>query len=182
MADEDLSDEQLRQLLKDAEHRLRNRGKQQSQVSSLSHIQTRYASVANHPPRIWRACYRQQNFSSIPKIASTTLIEPYVKTTPQGAQVDRSHLVTLKERKLANGMRVVEDPVAIKEKAIKVRYFIVNLMVIIFYEENLSQKNMTQNVVPSWYRPAQNDFLYIHSYAEKKPDYMFSFKLLSKHC
>jgi len=139
MADEDLSDEQLRQLLKDAEQRLRKRGKQQSQVSSLSRVQTRYASIANHPPRIGRAYYRQQNFSSIPKIASTTPTEPYVKTTPQGAQVDRSHLVTLKERKLANGMRVVEDPVAIKEKAIKVRYLIVNLMVI-FYEENLSQK------------------------------------------
>jgi hypothetical protein len=62
-------------------------------------------------------------------------------------------LVTLKERKLANGMRVVEDPVAIKEKAIKVRYPIVILMAIIFYEENLSQKNMTQNVVPSWVSP-----------------------------
>jgi hypothetical protein len=57
MADEDLSDEQLHQLLKDAEQRLRNRGKQRPQVSSLATVQTKYARMPNHPPRIGRACY-----------------------------------------------------------------------------------------------------------------------------
>jgi hypothetical protein len=32
-------------------------------------------------------------------------------------------------------------------------------MAIIFYEENLSQKNMTQNVVPSWVSPCTKWFL-----------------------
>jgi hypothetical protein len=47
-------------------------------------------------------------------------VEPYIKTADQGASVDPSHLVTAQERKLANGIRVVEDPVAIKAKAAKV--------------------------------------------------------------
>ncbi|KAH9221879.1 putative rRNA-processing protein fcf2 [Leptodontidium sp. 2 PMI_412] len=94
MADGDLSDEQLKQLLKDAEQRLRNKGKQQIQLSTASSLE-----------------------SSLPKITVEKPIISYIKSTKTGAQVDRSHLVTDKERKLANGTRVVEDPVAIKKRA-----------------------------------------------------------------
>ncbi|PMD14883.1 Fcf2-domain-containing protein [Hyaloscypha hepaticicola] len=93
MADEDLSDEQVRQLLKDAEERLRS--KRAASKTSLT----------------------LQN--SIPKLESGKAIEPYIKTTDQGAYVDPSHFVSPQERKLANGIRVVEDPVAIKAKAAK---------------------------------------------------------------
>jgi hypothetical protein len=44
MADEDLSDEQVRQLLKDAEERLRSRRTQGSQDSSLETLQKRYCA------------------------------------------------------------------------------------------------------------------------------------------
>jgi len=96
MADEDLSDEQVRQLLREAEERLRSRRAQGSHTSSVETLQ-----------------------NSIPRLASEKAIEPYVKTTDQGASVDPSHLVSAQERKLAGGIRVVEDPVAIKAKAAK---------------------------------------------------------------
>ncbi|CZT46416.1 probable FCF2 Essential nucleolar protein involved in the early steps of 35S rRNA processing [Rhynchosporium secalis] len=94
MADEDLSNEQLRQLLKDAEQRLRSKGKQQMLMSTASSIE-----------------------SSLPKITMKSPIVSYIKSTKTGAQVDRSHLVTEKERKLANGSRIVEDPITIKKRA-----------------------------------------------------------------
>ncbi|KAG4427790.1 hypothetical protein IFR05_016726 [Cadophora sp. M221] len=94
MADEDLSNEQLKQLLREAEQRLRNKGKQQMQISTASSIE-----------------------SNLPKITVDNPIVSYIKSTKTGAQVDRSHLVTEKERKLANGTRVVEDPITIKKRA-----------------------------------------------------------------
>ncbi|PVH71435.1 putative rRNA-processing protein fcf2 [Cadophora sp. DSE1049] len=94
MAEGDLSDEQLKQLLKDAEQRLRNKGKQQIQISTACSIE-----------------------SSLPKITVQHPIVSYIKSTKTGAQVDRTHLVTEKERKLANGVRVVEDPITIKKRA-----------------------------------------------------------------
>ncbi len=47
MADDSLSDEQLQQLLKDAEQRLRGKGKKQTQVSELSALSSRYCAPPN---------------------------------------------------------------------------------------------------------------------------------------
>jgi len=94
MAEEELSEEQLKQLLKDAEQRLRNKGKQQIQISTASPTE-----------------------SSLPQITTAKPIVSYIKSTKTGPQVDRSHLVTEKDRKLANGIRVVEDPITIKKRA-----------------------------------------------------------------
>ncbi|KUJ19787.1 putative rRNA-processing protein fcf2 [Mollisia scopiformis] len=93
MADDNLSDEQLQQLLKDAEQRLRSKSKKQnkpSEISALSH--------------------------SIPRIASDTKIDSYIKSTQHGPQIDVSHLVSEHERKLANSFRVVEDPITVKKR------------------------------------------------------------------
>jgi hypothetical protein len=43
MVDDDLSDEQLQQLLKDAEQRLRSKSKKQNQISEISALSNRYA-------------------------------------------------------------------------------------------------------------------------------------------
>ncbi|TVY83610.1 rRNA-processing protein fcf2 [Lachnellula suecica] len=95
MADEDLSDAQLRQLLKDAEQRLKAaKGRKNNQDTSLA-------------------------TQSIPKITSD--VSSYIQRTSQGAQVDSAHLVKPEERKLANGVRRVEDPVAVKAKAEKAK-------------------------------------------------------------
>tara|TARA_R110002060_G_scaffold54161_3_gene64770 strand:- start:802 stop:954 length:153 start_codon:yes stop_codon:yes gene_type:complete len=45
MAEEELSEEQLKQLLKDAEQRLRNKGKQQIQISTASPTESRYSPL-----------------------------------------------------------------------------------------------------------------------------------------
>jgi len=93
MADEDFSDEQLRSLLKDAEQRLKAvKGRRNDQGDALH---------------------------GIPKIDLGKSVTSYIQKTSQGAQVDPSHLVKPEERKLANGIRRVEDPVAVKAKAAK---------------------------------------------------------------
>lgn len=56
---------------------------------------------------------------SIPKM-STKTIESYITSTKKGTQVDAKHLVTEEQRKQANGVRIVEDPVAVKNKAAEV--------------------------------------------------------------
>ena len=147
MADEDLSDEQVRQLLKDAEERLRIRKGLGPKSSSLDTLQNRYAPKA--VPTVLDILLLTQASSSIPRLASQKTIEPYVKTTDQGASVDRSHLVTAEQRKSANGIRVVEDPVIVKAKAAKVCH-ILSYSHNFFDEENLSQRTLTQNLVPSW--------------------------------
>ncbi|TVY53638.1 rRNA-processing protein fcf2, partial [Lachnellula cervina] len=91
MADEDLSEEQIHQLLKDAELRLKaDKGRRHNQENALQ---------------------------CIPKIDSGKSVTPYIQKTSQGAQIDPSHLVKPEERRLANGIRRVEDPVAVKAKA-----------------------------------------------------------------
>ncbi|PSS18696.1 hypothetical protein M430DRAFT_102419 [Amorphotheca resinae ATCC 22711] len=94
MADEDLSDEQLKQLLKDAEQRLK-------EAKGSKELQTQNASVPK----------------SIPKVANKQLITPYISTTDNGAHVDPSHLVNPREKKLSNGIRRVQDPLEIKAQA-----------------------------------------------------------------
>ncbi|KAF8866013.1 putative rRNA-processing protein fcf2 [Acephala macrosclerotiorum] len=96
MADDNLSDEQLQQLLKDAEQRMRAKGKKPSTASEISALS-----------------------QSIPKIASDKKIDSYIKATANGPQIDSSHLVSEQQRKLANSFRVVEDPIAVKKKAEK---------------------------------------------------------------
>lgn len=94
MADDSLSDEQLQQLLKDAEQRMRAKGKKLSTASEISALS-----------------------QSIPKIASDKKIDSYIKATANGPQIDSSHLVSEQQRKLANSFRGVEDPIAVKKKA-----------------------------------------------------------------
>jgi hypothetical protein len=91
--------------------------------------------------------------SSIPRLASEKIIEPYIKTTDLGASVNPSHLVTAQERKLANGIRVVEDPVAVKAKAAKVCPIHLPLVHNSSMRKIYPKKNMTQNLVPSWVPP-----------------------------
>ncbi|KAK2628424.1 hypothetical protein QTJ16_001527 [Diplocarpon rosae] len=92
MADHDLSDEQVKQLLKDAELRLKNKAKQ---------VQTSTASSLE---------------SSLPKIAVENSVQPYIKASDNGPQIEPSRSVTEKDRKLANGIRIVEDPIIIKKR------------------------------------------------------------------
>lgn len=53
----------------------------------------------------------------LPKIASDSPINSYIQKTKQGAQIDPSMLIKAEDRKLANGIRIVEDPIMVKAKA-----------------------------------------------------------------
>lgn len=68
---------------------------------------------------------------------STKTIESYITSTSKGTHVDAKHLVTEEQRKQANGVRIVEDPVAVKNKAAEVCAFFFPFT--IFDDENLSQ-------------------------------------------
>jgi hypothetical protein len=99
--------------------------------------------------------------TSIPRISSSKPITPYISATTHSAYVDRSHLVTARDRELSSGVRTVQDPIEIKARAAQVRLLPVSQLEAIFYEENLSQINMTQNLAPSWVPPCNNDDLSI---------------------
>lgn len=53
---------------------------------------------------------------------------PYVKTTANGAQVDREFLITSKDRKLASQLRSVENPIAAKTASQIVRSYLFTLL------------------------------------------------------
>ncbi|KAH8683277.1 Fcf2 pre-rRNA processing-domain-containing protein [Tricladium varicosporioides] len=99
MTNEDYTDEQLRQLLRDAEQRLRaSKNKKNDQDTSMLALQ-----------------------KGIPKVASGDTIPGYITKTKNGALVDSSLLVKPEERKLANCIRKVEYPVMMRAKAAKAK-------------------------------------------------------------
>lgn len=116
MTDQDLSDEQVKQLLKDAEQRLRNKAKQRLSISTSS-LKSRYVFKLLAS----RKSLTDLDLFSLPKIAVENSIKPYIIASENGPQVDRSHLVTQEQRRQANGIRIVEDPIAIKKRAEEVR-------------------------------------------------------------
>lgn len=113
MADEDLSDEQLQQLLKDAESRLRSKSKGKSQA--LAALDQRYFATIIVNPR-----YGLTSSCRIPQIDSGSAIQSYINKTKQGAQIDKSLLVQPEVRQLASVVRTVEDPVAVRANVEKV--------------------------------------------------------------
>jgi hypothetical protein len=154
MADGDLSDEQLKQLLKDAELRLKEAKPNQALQTQDFSFQRKYVKPLPHLPSSSSFLGQLSNiWHSIPKVASKTQITPYISSTSRGARVEPSHMVNAAERKLSSGVRTVQDPVEVKAKADQVRLSPYTTPEEIFDEENLSQKNMTQNSAPSWVLP-----------------------------
>lgn len=114
MADEDLSEQQLQQLLKDAEERLRSRSETKLQAHSV--LQERYAT----PVYLCSRASISNNFSRIPQINPGSAIQSYINKTKQGAQVDKALLVKPEVRQLASVVRTVEDPLTVKANIAKV--------------------------------------------------------------
>ena len=95
--DEDLSEEQIEQLLKQAEDRLRQKALSKD-VNISGYTLPRSAKL---------------NVSALPK--------PYVQITGDIARADSRRLPDEKQRKLANGgVRRVEDPLILKRKTFEV--------------------------------------------------------------
>lgn len=114
-ADEELTDEQIEQLLARATARLQEKAKQQQLTKSTT-----------------------QTFT-FPKLDAGQLEKPYVETKGDVATVDASRLLEEKQRKQANGIRKVEDPVTAKKAAAEVRSAHILLFYTVYNEENLSQ-------------------------------------------
>lgn len=96
--DEDLSDEQIEQLLKQAETRLCQ------QQHSLKH-DSRYVPA----------------IPSAGKLDISTLPKPYVQTDGEVARVDTQKILDERQRKIADGaIRTVEDPLVVRKKTLEV--------------------------------------------------------------
>ncbi|KAL9091907.1 MAG: hypothetical protein Q9165_004659 [Trypethelium subeluteriae] len=93
--DEDVSDEQIHQLLKEAETRLR----------------------AQHSTALARSG-KDSSFKSLPRLDASAAEKPYIENDGAVARIDQSRLLSDDQRNLANGIRKIEDPVAVKKRAI----------------------------------------------------------------
>ena len=110
---DELSDEQIEQLLQQATVRLR-----EQQALKLD---SRYVPAV----------------PTTGKLMVSTLATPYVQTTGDIAKADTSRLVDEQHRQLADGaIRKVEDPVMVKQKNLEVRYATCSRSTHVAYEEN----------------------------------------------
>ncbi len=127
-ADEDLTDEQIDQLLARATARLKDKSKADSQdVLKLA----------------------AEDTYTFPKLEPCKLEKPYVTQKDGLAAVDGPRLVEERQRKQAtNGVRKVTDPVAVKRMAIEVSH---NPSIdVCCNEENLSHIILSGVRAPLW--------------------------------
>ncbi|KAI4745948.1 rRNA-processing protein FCF2 [Aureobasidium sp. EXF-12298] len=96
--EEDLSDEQMQQMLAQA-------AKRRQEKASVALFDKDDKDKAN-----------QFNF---PKLNTGEMVQPYVSNAGDVATVDRSRLLSEQDRKLSNQIRKVEDPVAFKKKTLE---------------------------------------------------------------
>jgi hypothetical protein len=147
LENQDLSDGQIQQMLRDAEQRMRasteagaNALISTSGVSSLPGLDSRYVFTGNSGIPFQFIHLLTPRSTSISTGSGSGLPSLYVKPTVSGAQVDPEFLVSKKERKLANTPRCVEDPIAAKAKAVKVSYSS-STFITMFYEENYPKES-----------------------------------------
>lgn len=91
---EDLSDEQIEAMLARATERLQQKG----EVAKTG----------------------EKSLYTFPKLNAGKLEKPYVSSKADVASVDASRLLDEKDRKQANGIRKVEDPLTAKKAALEV--------------------------------------------------------------
>ena len=94
--DEDLTDAQVRELLDGAAQRMREK--------QAAHLST---TPSNAPFKL-------------PKLAAGPVADTYTKTQGNITRLDSSKLMNKRDQVLANGVRKIEDPVAVKQQKLKV--------------------------------------------------------------
>jgi hypothetical protein len=95
ITDDDMTDEQIEQLLAAAAARLQEKSKKGSQLVKTP----------------------EEQRLTFPKLDTGNLEKPYVSMNGEIATLDASRLLQDRHRKLANGARKVEDPVVAKKAA-----------------------------------------------------------------
>jgi hypothetical protein len=97
----DLTDEEIQQLLLEAEGRLR--GPVVSTTQDFDAASLRYVK----PPFNFRLCHGSHS-SRIPKLSSGTVLEPYVRQGDEIATVDSAQLIDPKQKELSNSIRSLD--------------------------------------------------------------------------
>jgi ribosomal protein S18 len=93
--EEELSDEQMQQILAQAAQRRKDEHKDQTKSSTTASLH-------------------------FPKLNTGNMTQPYVSNQGEVARVDATRLLAANDRKLANRIRKVDDPVAVKNKLLEV--------------------------------------------------------------
>ncbi len=120
--DEDLSDGQIEKLLTRATARLQQKDNTQELATS-------------HP---------KQHFN-FPKLNTGKLEKPYISTKGDVATVDAKRLLEEKQRKQANMVRKVEDPMMVKKAAIEVSLAPISDTQAPCYEENFPNLHLERS-------------------------------------
>ncbi|KAJ5921553.1 Fcf2 pre-rRNA processing [Penicillium verhagenii] len=93
----DLTDDQVQQLLLEAESRLRGSDLQLVQDSDIASI------------RVTRTHGTDSVYDSIPKLTPGTTLEPYVRQSHDFATADTAQLVDQKQKKLSNSLHLIQQ-------------------------------------------------------------------------
>lgn len=113
---EEFTDEQIEQLLQQAEERIRN-----PSSTALTHAPATKASPLKR------------------KLDESGLPTPYIQTNGVIARADPRRLVEDSTRQQANGIRKVEDPLTVKKRKLEVRYYLTLEQERDVYDEAISQ-------------------------------------------
>lgn len=140
MQEGDLTDEQVEQMLARATQRLKDK----SQSTELAK----------------RDQAQRYNF---PKLQTGTLEQPYVYSNGDVATLDSKRLLEQKQRKGANGIRKVEDPVAAKETAQEVRSPRSFLFIAMAMRKSFRIHSLSGARAPSWFAFLPNERFIIKS-------------------
>ncbi len=125
--DEDLSDTQIEELLARATARLQQR-------ANTKELATSHA----------------KHHFTFPKLNPGKLEKPYISTKGDVATVDAKRLLEEKQRKKANTVRKVEDPVTAKKAALEVSPAHISDTQAPCYEENFPIYILSGVRAPSW--------------------------------
>lgn len=132
-ADEELTDAQVRELLEDASRRMREK-----QASSQP------TTTSTGPFKL-------------PKLKAGHIADTYTKTQGNITRLDSAKLVNKRDQVMANGVKKIEDPVAVKAQKLEVSYELLEhsiptppLMIIIPFSSE-------QTLGPSWVPPCTTE-------------------------
>lgn len=152
--DEDLSDEQIRELLNEAAVRMR-------------------AKAATAPP-----VSKSDAPFRLPKLQPGHIADTYEKTDGNITRLDHSKLVDKKQQALANGIKKIEDPLQIKKQKQEVRSShtpCIRMPVMISIPNLLAE----QTRAPSWLPSCTTEAPLVHSYTEALLHSSFIWHLVS---
>jgi hypothetical protein len=130
--DEELSEDRIHALLAEAESRIR-----QQSVNDAAEKE------------------KSKAFTNLPKLSAGSIGSPYIRTKGSIAHFDQSRLLSAEQRKLAGTIRKVEDPVLVKQNAIKVSDLQHYILIPTFsYEEIYPKLFLSRLQTLSWGLPA----------------------------